>query len=84
MTTIAEDPAAHTLAPIRDYLVLGAGPGTFYVAFPRYRPEKVVKFYDYTHNDYAQLASARVVGKDREALSSHAPESHRDPSHACR
>jgi O-antigen ligase len=27
------------------------------VAFPRYRPEKVVNFYDYTHNDYAQFAS---------------------------
>lgn len=52
-----EDPASHTLALIRDYPVLGAGPGTFYVAFPMYRPEKVINFYDYTHNDYAQFAA---------------------------
>jgi O-antigen ligase len=52
-----EDPAAYTIPLIRDYPVFGSGPGTFYVAFPRYRPEKVVNFYDYTHNDYAQLAA---------------------------
>jgi O-antigen ligase len=33
------------------------------VAFPAYRPEKVVNFYDYTHNDYAQIAAETgVVG----------------------
>ena len=48
---------------IRDYPVFGAGPGTFYVAFPKYRPEKVVNFFDYTHNDYAQIAAETgVVG----------------------
>jgi O-antigen ligase len=52
-----EDPASHTLPLIRDYAVLGSGPGTFHVAFPRYRPEKVVAFYDYAHNDYAQFAA---------------------------
>jgi O-antigen ligase len=58
-----EDPAVHTIALIRDYPVFGAGPGTFYVAFPKYRPERVVNFYDYTHNDYAQIAAETgVVG----------------------
>ena len=52
-----EDPAAYSIDLINDYAVFGAGPGTFYVAFPRYRPEKVVNFYDYAHNDYAQFAS---------------------------
>ena len=52
-----EDPAAYSIDLIKDYPVFGAGPGTFYVAFPRYRPEKVVNFYDYAHNDYAQFAS---------------------------
>ncbi|HET7730537.1 MAG TPA: O-antigen ligase family protein [Usitatibacter sp.] len=52
-----EDPAVHALPLIRDYALLGAGPGTFYVTFPRYRPDKVAYFYDATHNDYAQLAA---------------------------
>ncbi|QJR15668.1 O-antigen ligase family protein [Usitatibacter palustris] len=61
-TTIAdvqerEDPATHTLKLVEDYPVLGAGPGTFYVAFPRYRPASVVLFFDYAHNDYAQFAA---------------------------
>ena len=52
-----EDPAAYSIDLIKDYPVFGAGPGTFYVAFPRYRQEKVVAFFDVAHNDYAQLAS---------------------------
>lgn len=61
-TTVAnvqerEDPAKYTLDLIRDYPVFGAGPGSFYVAFPRYRPPSVVLFFDYAHNDYAQVAA---------------------------
>jgi putative inorganic carbon (HCO3(-)) transporter len=52
-----EDPAAYTIPLIKDYPVFGSGPGSFYVAFPRYRPAKVANFYDYTHNDYAQFAA---------------------------
>ena len=52
-----EEPAAYTLALIKDYPVFGAGPGSFYVTFPRYRPEKVVAFYNHAHNDYAQFAA---------------------------
>src|SRR6185437_7677984 len=52
-----EEPAAHTLPLIRDYAVFGSGPGTFYIAFPRYRPASVSNFYSQTHNDYVQVAS---------------------------
>jgi putative inorganic carbon (HCO3(-)) transporter len=52
-----EHPAAHTIPLIKDYAVFGSGPGTFYVAFPRYRPHTIVNFFNHTHNDYAQFAS---------------------------
>jgi putative inorganic carbon (HCO3(-)) transporter len=52
-----EEPAAHTLPMIKDYPVFGAGPGSFYATFPRYRPEKIVNFFDFAHNDYAQFAA---------------------------
>ncbi len=52
-----ETPAAHTLAVLERYPVFGMGPGTFYVAFEPYRPEAVVDYYDFTHNDYAQFAA---------------------------
>ncbi len=54
---LREEPAAYSIDLIRDYPVFGAGLGTFYVAFPRYRPETVVAFYDHAHNDYAQFAA---------------------------
>jgi O-antigen ligase len=56
-----EEPAAYTLPLIEDYAIFGSGPGSFYVAFPRYRPEKVDAFYDNTHNDYAQFAAESGV-----------------------
>lgn len=61
-TTVAdvqerEDPAAYSIDLIRDYPIFGSGPSTFYVAFSKYRQEKVVAFFDYAHNDYAQFAS---------------------------
>ena len=52
-----EDPAAYSLDLIKDYPVFGAGPGTFYIVFPRYRQAKVVAFFEHAHNDYAQIAS---------------------------
>jgi O-antigen ligase len=61
-TTVAEveereEPAAYTIPMIKDYPVFGAGPGSFYGTFPRYRPEKITSFFDYAHNDYAQFAA---------------------------
>lgn len=52
-----EDPAAYAVDLVREYPVFGAGPGTFYVAFPKYRPEKVTSHFDYAHNDFIQVAS---------------------------
>lgn len=51
-----EDPAAYSVALIKDYPVFGAGPGTFYVSFSRYRGEKVGAYFDQAHNDYVQFA----------------------------
>jgi O-antigen ligase len=42
-----EDPAAFTLPLIKDYPIFGAGAGSFYITFPRYRQEKVREFFDY-------------------------------------
>jgi O-antigen ligase len=52
-----EDPAVYTIPLIKDYRLIGAGAGTFYITFPRYRQENVVAFFDYAHNDYAQIAA---------------------------
>jgi O-antigen ligase len=52
-----EEPAAYSLELVRDFAVFGAGPGSFYVVFSRYRPETVRAFYDHAHNDYAEFAS---------------------------
>ena len=58
-----EDPAVYTVPLIKDYLLFGSGPGTFYVTFPQYRKEKVGAFFDYAHNDYAQFAAeSGIVG----------------------
>ena len=34
---------------------MGAGAGTFYIVFPRYRQQSLATYFDYAHNDYAQL-----------------------------
>jgi hypothetical protein len=52
-----EDPAGYTRPLIGDYPVLGAGAGSFYIVFPRYRPESIAGFNEYSHNDYAQTAA---------------------------
>jgi len=61
-TTVAdvaerEDPSINALPLIKDYPVFGSGPGTFYVAFPAYRPERIRAFFDHAHNDYAQFTA---------------------------
>jgi len=60
---VREEPASYTIPLIRDYAAFGSGPGTFYITFPRYRPETVINFYDYAHNDYIQfVAESGVIG----------------------
>jgi len=60
---VREEPAAYTLPMIRDYPLFGAGGGSFYAAFPRYRSERITAYFDFAHNDYAQLAAETgIVG----------------------
>ena len=48
---------AGTLDLIRDYPLLGTGPGTFPVAFTPYRPAGVNARFLHTHNDYLHFIS---------------------------
>jgi len=58
-----EEPAAYAVGIIENFPVFGSGAGSFYVTFPKYRPETIPQFFDYAHNDYAQIASETgVVG----------------------
>jgi O-antigen ligase len=54
-------PAAYTIPLVKDNAEFGSGPGSFYVAFPRNRPEKVMGYYDNAHNDYVQFAAESGV-----------------------
>ena len=46
-----------------DYLPLGAGAGSFYIAFPEYATDSIIGLVEYAHNDYLQvLAETGVVG----------------------
>jgi len=43
--------------------VFGAGGGTFYTNFPKYRGPDIAAFYDHAHNDYMQfLVETGVIG----------------------
>jgi O-antigen ligase len=51
------EPGLHSLDVLRAYPWLGSGGGTFYITFPEHRQKDIISFFDYAHNDYAQLAS---------------------------
>lgn len=52
---LREDPSVYALEMVRDYPLFGAGPGTFYTAFTRYRGPDIRAFFDQAHNDYMQF-----------------------------
>lgn len=58
------DPSAGTLPMIKDFPLMGVGPGAWSVVFPKYRTEDVIPgLFEYAHNDYAQMAAEfGVVG----------------------
>jgi putative inorganic carbon (HCO3(-)) transporter len=56
-----EEPPTYALDLIRDYPVFGAGPGSFYLAFPPYRKETITAFFDHAHNDYVEFAAESGV-----------------------
>ncbi len=49
------EPSVYALDMLKDYPVFGAGAGSFYGAFPRYRGPDIGAFYDHAHNDYTQF-----------------------------
>jgi O-antigen ligase len=51
------DPTRAALRLAADYPVFGAGGGTFYTAFPRYRGPEIRGYFDFAHNDYIQFAA---------------------------
>ena len=51
------EPAKYGIDLISDYPLFGAGPGSWYVAFPRYRGGDLSHFFDYAHNDFVQFAA---------------------------
>jgi O-antigen ligase len=52
-----ELPASRAFELAKDFPVFGAGPGSFYLAFPPYRTEHIGAFFNQAHNDYAQFAA---------------------------
>ena len=55
--------ATYGISIIKDYPLVGSGPGSWYIAFPRYRGGDLANFFDYAHNDYVQLVAENgVVG----------------------
>jgi O-antigen ligase len=57
MVEARELPGARTLELAKDFPVFGAGPGSYYLAFPPYRTERITAFFDHAHNDYLQFAA---------------------------
>jgi O-antigen ligase len=58
-----QDPSVYALKIVEDYPLTGAGAGTFYTAFTRYRGHDIGAFFDHAHNDYIQfLAETGIVG----------------------
>lgn len=47
----------NTLKLIKDYPLVGAGGGSFYSVYPRYRPDTIGAYYDHTHQDYLEFAA---------------------------
>lgn len=57
------DPSSNGMNLIRDFPLIGVGPGAWYSAFPRYRGPELAAFFDYAHNDYIQFAAeSGVIG----------------------
>ncbi len=52
------DATTATMSIVRDFPVVGVGPGAWVLVFPNYRGEAVMAgFFEYAHNDYAQMAA---------------------------
>lgn len=49
--------AEYALDMVRERPWLGFGGGSFYIAFPRFKGEHPLGFYDHAHNDYVEVAA---------------------------
>jgi O-antigen ligase len=57
------EPGLYAMDMIKDYPLTGSGGGTFYAAFPKYRPGAISAYFDYAHNDYVQITTdTGVIG----------------------
>jgi len=57
------EPSRYALNMIKDYPLTGSGGGSFYAAFPKYRPSDISAYFDYAHNDYVQISTdTGVIG----------------------
>ena len=57
------EPGLYAMDMLKDYPLTGSGGGTFYAAFPKYRPGVISAYFDYAHNDYVQFATdTGVIG----------------------
>lgn len=55
--TIARDEVNEQALPLlKDNLITGTGPGSFYGVFPEYRQQDIRIYFDHAHNDYLQFA----------------------------
>jgi O-antigen ligase len=52
-----QDPSEFVFSQINDFPVFGSGLGTYYTVFQNYRTQNVIDYYDYAHNDFAQIAA---------------------------
>jgi len=57
------EPGLYATQMLKDYPLTGSGGGTFYTAFPKYRPGVISAYFTYAHNDYVQFATdTGVIG----------------------
>ena len=57
------EPSLYALNMMKDYPLTGSGGGTFYAAFPKYRPSSISVYFADAHNDYVQFATdTGVIG----------------------
>lgn len=57
------EPGLYAMDMLKDYPLTGSGGGTFYTAFPNYRPGAISAYFDFAHNDYVQITTdTGVIG----------------------
>ncbi|MCR4331135.1 MAG: O-antigen ligase family protein [Sulfuricaulis sp.] len=57
------EPGLYAMDMLKDYPLTGSGGGTFYTAFPKYRPGVISAYSDFAHNDYVQIITdTGVIG----------------------